>query len=190
MKKLYFGLLAFTLALTLCACGISRKPVETTPEEPSTASGDVTATEKPSETGSNVTETEKPTEIGGNVPAKEEPAESGDDAGVDLTGAWHLDSEKNDLTAFQDTFPAYMEFGARMELTSDGQISWCIGIEGGTGTYTQDGDTLTAEIVSDVSQQQMTVPFRVISDGETAQLEMAYNGTTVYWIPGDSEADE
>lgn len=190
MKKLYFGILAFTLALTLCACGISRKPVETTPEELSTASSDVTATEKPTETGSNVAETEKPAETGSNVAETEKPTESGSDVRMDLTGPWHLDSEKNDLTAFPDTFPAYMEFGARMEITSNGQISWCIGIEGGTGTYTLDGDNLTAEIMSDVSQQQITVPFRVISDGETVELEMAHNGTTVYWIPGDSEADQ
>lgn len=189
MKKMYLGLLTFTLVLALCACGISRKPVESMPEEPPAASSNVTTTKKPVETDSDVMEPEKTAETDSNNTAEGSDG-AGTEADMDLTGPWHLDSEKNDLTAFQDTFPAYMEFGARMELTSDGQIIWCIGIEGGTGTYTQDGDTLTAEIVSDVSQQQMTVPFRVISDGETVQLEMEYNGTTVYWVYGDSEADQ
>lgn len=104
-----------------------------------------------------------------------------------IAGPWHLDSEKNDLTAFPDSFSAYAEFGASMEIKSNGQISWYIGAEGGSGTYTQDGGTLTADIVTDVDQQPVTVIFHLISDGEIVQLEMDYNGTNVYWAYGDSE---
>ncbi|GEM_PF-974459 len=104
-----------------------------------------------------------------------------------IAGPWHLDSEKNDLTAFWDIFPAYSEFGASMEIKSNGQINWYIGTEGGTGTYTQDGDTLTADIVRDVDQQPVTVIVHLISDDEIVRLEMDYNGTNVYWAYGDSE---
>lgn len=174
MKKLYFALLTFSLALTLCACGTSEKPVETAPVEPPASSGEITASEEPAETGSEVT-------------APEKPAEADSEAVIDLSGPWHLDSEKNDLTAFQDIFPAYAEFGASMEIKSSGQISWYIGAEGGAGTYTLDGDTLTADLISDTDQQPATVLFHVILDGEAAQLKMDYNGTDVYWVYGDSE---
>lgn len=105
---------------------------------------------------------------------------------VDLTGPWHLDSKKNDLNAFQDIFPCYAEFGASMEIKSNGQISWYIGAEGGHGTYTMDGDTLTAELISDVDQKPMTVVFRVTVENENALLTMDYNGTPVCWEYGDS----
>ena len=42
---------------------------------------------------------------------------------VELTGPWHLDSEKNDLAAFADLFPGYGEWGAGMEIRSNGQMS-------------------------------------------------------------------
>lgn len=66
-------------------------------------------------------------------------------------------------------------------------MSWYIGAEGGAGAYTQGGNTLTADIVTDVGQQEVTVLFHMISNGEATQLEMEYNGTTVYWVYGDSE---
>lgn len=106
---------------------------------------------------------------------------------MDLTGPWQLDNEKNNLAAFPNSFPAYAEFSASMEIKDDGKISWYIGAEGGAGAYTQGGNTLTADIVTDVGQQEVIVLFHIISNGEATQLEMEYNGTTVYWVYGDSE---
>ena len=105
---------------------------------------------------------------------------------IELTGPWHLDSERNDLIAFQDIFPCYAEFGAGMEIKTSGQIYWYIGAEGGSGTYTQSGNVLTVDFVSDANQQPVTVIFDVVLDNETASLVMEYNGTSVYWIYGDS----
>lgn len=123
---------------------------------------------------------------------RQKKAESTNDAGKadisaeQIAGSWHLDSEKNDLKEFSDIFPAYAEFGASMEIKSNGQISWYIGAEGGSGTYTQDGDTLMADIVTDVDKQPLTVIFHLISDVENVRLEMDYNGRKVYWAYGDS----
>ena len=49
----------------------------------------------------------------------------------DLTGPWHLDTYRNDLSDFSSLFAGYAEFGATMEIRSNGQISWYIGAEGG-----------------------------------------------------------
>lgn len=105
---------------------------------------------------------------------------------IDLTGPWHLDEEKNNLDAFRDIFPAYAEFGASMEIKSDGQISWYIGAEGGQGTYEQEADTLTVNMTGDVSGQPETVTLLVIPLGENVYLMMESNDTAVFWAHGDS----
>ena len=105
---------------------------------------------------------------------------------IDLTGPWHLDEEKNNLNAFQDIFPAYAELGASMEIKSDGQISWYIGAEGGSGTYTQEADALTVNMTGDVSGQPETVTLLVIPYGEAVYLMMDCNDTAVFWAYGDS----
>lgn len=38
---------------------------------------------------------------------------------MDLTGLWQLDNGKNHLAAFPDSFPAYGEFGAGMEIKDE-----------------------------------------------------------------------
>lgn len=122
----------------------------------------------------------------GNViglPGGEFPEEAGS---IELVGSWHLDEKKNDLTAFQEIFPAYAEFGASMEIRSNGQIGWYIGAEGGSGTYTQEGDVLTAEFISDSTQQKSTVTMQVLLENETASLTMDVNGTDIYWAYGKS----
>lgn len=45
----------------------------------------------------------------------------------ELIGPWHLDSKKNDLAAFAgslDLFPGFGEWGAGMEIRSNGQMNW------------------------------------------------------------------
>lgn len=107
---------------------------------------------------------------------------------IDPVGPWHLDSEKNDLKAFQDAFPGYAEFGAGMEIRSNGQLSWFIGAEGGTGTWhAQDAETLVAELTADVEQKPLTSVMQVVEETGTAFLVMTHNGETVYWAFGDSE---
>ena len=103
-------------------------------------------------------------------------------------GPWHLDSEKNDLAAFADSlFPGYGEWGASMELRSDGQMSWYIGAEGWHGTYTVEDGVIHAQLASDSEQSTHLWDFRIIAEDGAAELEMDYQDMTIYWVYGDQE---
>ena len=109
---------------------------------------------------------------------------------AELVGPWHLDSEKNDLAAFADSldlFPGYGEWGAGMEIRSDGQMSWYIGAEGWHGTYTLENRMLHAQLTSDLEQSTQLWDFRITTEGEVAELEMDYQDMTIYWVYGDQE---
>lgn len=109
---------------------------------------------------------------------------------IELAGPWHLDSEKNDLKAFADSldlFPGYGEWGASMEIKSNGQMSWYIGAEGWYGTYTVEGEVLHAQLTSNLEQTEQLWDFRITIENETAVLEMDYKDMTIYWVYGDQE---
>ena len=107
-----------------------------------------------------------------------------------MAGPWHLDSENNDLTAFSDLFPGYGEWGAGMEIRSDGQMSWYIGAEGWHGTYTAEGTVIHAQLTSDLEQTTQPWDFRITAQNGGAELEMDYQNMTIYWVYGDQEDDE
>ena len=119
-----------------------------------------------------------------SVQTEEEPVQQN----IELIGPWHLDSEKNDLDAFADSldlFPGYGEWGASMEIRSNGQMGWYIGAEGWYGTYTLEDDVVYAELTSESEQCTKPWDFRIIEEGETAMLEMDYEDMTIYWTYGD-----
>ncbi len=118
------------------------------------------------------------------VQTEEEPVQQN----IELIGPWHLDSEKNDLNAFADSlelFPGYGEWGASMEIRSNGQMSWYIGAEGWHGTYTVEDDVVHAELTSESEQSTKPWDFRISEEGGTAMLEMDYEDMTIYWTYGD-----
>lgn len=105
----------------------------------------------------------------------------------DLAGPWHLDSEKNILdaiTAAWETFPGYAEWGAGMEIRSNGQMSWYIGAVGGSGTYAIDGDILHAELIDTMEQKKLPMDFQSLGAGE---LKMTYADMQFIWAYGDRE---
>ena len=109
---------------------------------------------------------------------------------AELVGPWHLDSEKNDLSAFADSldlFPGYGEWGAGMEIRSDGQMSWYIGAEGWHGTYTVEDRAIHAQLTSDLEQSTRLWDFRITEENNAAVLEMDYQNMTIYWVYGDRE---
>ena len=109
---------------------------------------------------------------------------------TELVGPWHLDSEKNDLAAFADSldlFPGYGEWGASMEIRSDGQMSWYIGAEGWHGTYTVEDGAIHAQLNSDLEQSTQIWAFRITEENGAAVLEMDYQSMTIYWVYGDRE---
>ena len=103
---------------------------------------------------------------------------------------WRLDSKKNDLAAFSDSqnlFPGYGEWGASMEIRGNGQMSWYIGAEGWHGIYAVRDGVLHAQLTSDLEQTTQLWDFRVTAESEVPELEMDYQGMTVYWVYGDQE---
>ena len=118
------------------------------------------------------------------VQTEEEPVQQN----IELIGPWHLDSEKNDLDAFADSldlFPGYGEWGASMEIRSNGQMGWHIGAEGWYGTYTLEDAVIHAQLTSDAEQSTQLWDFRITEEGGTAMLEMDYEDMTIYWTYGD-----
>ena len=107
-----------------------------------------------------------------------------------LAGPWHLDGGKNDASALEqawERFPGYAEWGAGMEIRSNGQISWYIGAESWHGTYTLSGGVLHAQMMSDLRQEERSWDLRVTEEAGTALLEMDDAGMTICWRYGDRE---
>ena len=178
MKRIIALLLTVIICLCMAACGKAPEP-EQSPQEPHTEANDTEGTEEKPQSGSSSpsgNEAEKP----------EAPVQQS----VELVGPWHLDSEKNDLAVFADSldlFPGYGEWGASMEIRSNGQMSWYIGAESWHGTYTAEDGVIHAQLTSDLEQSTQNWDFRITEENGAAELEMAYQGMTIYWAYGDRE---
>lgn len=111
-------------------------------------------------------------------------AESQTAESIDLVGPWHLDETKNDLTSTEmmDVFPGFAEWGAGMEIRSNGQMSWYIGAVGGSGTYSIEENTLHAELIDAMEQTEMSMDFLVTGNNE---LKMTYADMQFIWVYGD-----
>ena len=168
MKRMTIPLLAAVLCLCLAGCGKAPEPVQSPPAEAASAEQQGISSAP-----------------GG---AAEEPSAEPGQQSIELIGPWHLDSEKNDLAAFADSldlFPGYGEWGAGMEIRSDGQMSWYIGAEGWHGTYTVEDGVIHAQLTSDLEQVSRDWDFRITEENGAAELEMDHPDRTVYWAYGD-----
>lgn len=178
MKRLRVLLLAATLCLCLAAC-IKQPEPEQSSQEIHTEATDTEGSEEMQQSDSSA--------LSGNTAEQsEEPVQQR----IELVGPWHLDSEKNDLTAFADSldlFPGYGEWGASMEIRSDGEMSWYIGAEGWHGTYDLEDGVIHAQLTSDLEQSTQLWDFHITAENEAAVLEMDYENMTIYWAYGDQE---
>ena len=175
MKRIVGILLMAALCLSLAACG-NENVMEQSPQEIQTEAANTETEETQQQSGSDA-----PGEDG------TEKVEEPEQQSIELSGPWHLDSAKNDLTAFPDRFPGYAEWGASMEIRSDGQMNWHIGADGGSGTYTVDGDLLHTALINDLDQKDMAIDFRILMESENAVLAMDYQDMTIYWVSGSQE---
>ena len=80
-----------------------------------------------------------------------------------------------------------MEFGSSMEITSDGHISWYIGAEGGTGTYSLSGDILSADMTNDFDQSSMKMELTAEKTDDGTFLYTEYKGLLLCWSQGEGE---
>ena len=104
-----------------------------------------------------------------------------------LVGPWHLAEGENDDTVVNETFPGAMEFGNSMEITSDGNISWYIGADGGSGTYLLNENILSADMINDIDGTAMTMEFTVKEKDGQLLLTMEYKNLTLCWSWGENE---
>lgn len=105
----------------------------------------------------------------------------------DLVGPWHLVEDKKDNATAMETIPGAMEFGSSMEITSDGHISWYIGADGGTGTYSLSGDILSADMTNDFDQSSMKMEFTAEKTDDGTFLYTEYKGLLLFWSQGEGE---
>ena len=105
----------------------------------------------------------------------------------DLVGPWHLAEDEKDNSTAIEALPGAMEFGNSMEITSDGHISWYIGADGGTGTYSLSGDILSADMTNDFDQSFMKMEFTAEKTDDGTFLYTEYKGLLLCWSQGEGE---
>ena len=126
------------------------------------------------------------------VPEAVEPEETQESESVtltadDLVGPWHLAEDEKDNSTAIEALPGAMEFGNSMEITSDGHISWYIGADGGTGTYSLSGDILSADMTNDFDQSSMKMEFTAEKTEGGTFLYTEYKGLLLCWSQGEGE---
>ena len=105
----------------------------------------------------------------------------------DLVGPWHLAKDEKDNATAMEAITGAIEFGSGMEITSDGHISWYIGADGGTGTYSLSGDILSADMTNDFDQSSMKMEFTAEKTEEGTFLYTEYKGLLLCWLQGEGE---
>ena len=66
-------------------------------------------------------------------------------------------------------------------------MSWYIGAESCHGTYAADGETLHAELDSELEERTLPLDFHIAIENEAAILETDYEGMPLYWAYGAQE---
>ena len=105
----------------------------------------------------------------------------------DLVGPWHLAGDEKDNATAIEAIPGVMEFGSSMEITSDGHISWHIGADGGTGTYSLSDNALSADMTNDFDGSPMKMEFAAEKADSVLFLYTEYKGLLLCWSQGEGE---
>lgn len=105
----------------------------------------------------------------------------------DLVGPWHLAEDAKDNPTAIEAIPGAMEFGSSMGITGDGHISWYIGADGGTGTYSLSKNVLSADMTNDFDGTSMKMEFTAEETGGVTFLYTEYKGLLLCWSQGEGE---
>ena len=207
MKRIIVLLLAAALCLCLAACGVRSEQRHMEPQSVEAgeeisggedfsgediSDGKTAGEESCGEENSgkeisgeeNSRESGEASESKGTAEAPDKP-EGAERPGVELAGMWHLDAERNESDALAERFPGYGEWGAGMEICGDGRMNWCIGAESWQGNWTVQGDTLHAELESELEELSRSWDIRIVTEGEEILLEMEYEDMTLRWAYGE-----
>ena len=126
-------------------------------------------------------------DAGNESTAPAEPAAQNAVSAEELAGPWHLAEGENDDAAVHAQFPGAMEFGSGMDIGSDGTISWYIGADSASGTYSCSGAVLHAELTSDLDHTAITIDLTAEEKDGQLRLTMEYQGLVLCWSPGAGE---
>lgn len=66
-------------------------------------------------------------------------------------------------------------------------MNWYIGAEGWHGTYVLAEDRLHAELDSELEALTLPWDFQIVTENDSAMLEMGYEDMTIYWVYGEQE---
>ncbi len=157
MKRMFLFLTAAIMCLALASCGTKETSEANHDNKPNTDDKDQISTDLTNE-----------------------------DPSFDMVGPWHLDEEKTDIDAIEsawETFPGYAEWGAGMEIKSDGSMSWYVGAVGGSGTYAIEGDIMHTALLMDDGREG-ALDLMITEDGE---MTMTYADMEMIWAYGAQE---
>ncbi|MGN0266960.1 MAG: hypothetical protein ACI4D7_04715 [Lachnospiraceae bacterium] len=179
MKKYFVMLLAASMCMCFAACGKGPDKEQSQPEIQTTERTETVQSEVQTAESAETVQLEIQTTESSDAVRTEK---------AEVVGKWHLDSEKNDLVSFEDSlFTGYGEWGASMDIQSDGKMDGFIGIESWYGTYTVEDEVIHADLTFDSGKSQQTKDFRIVTENDTTILEMDYKDMAIYWAFGAQE---
>ena len=124
-----------------------------------------------------------------DAPAAESAADPAAEAQVEdpsfpeeMVGSWIL-VDSNDTALTEKTFPGVTEKGGSMEIDEDGQITWTIGSDSGTGKLLEIfGDEVSAQFQADGSDEPVAVPGLLENSTEAFAFYLSYSGVDLIWV--------
>jgi len=104
------------------------------------------------------------------------------------TGIYRLDTERaeQDIAILYHLFGSSLrDYGAALTLGEDGRFSYYLGLTGGEGSCTVDGNTLTASVKSYAEGNRETLTLYIITESDAFYLLYPYhdgvNAVNIWW---------
>ncbi len=106
----------------------------------------------------------------------------------EMVGSWIL-VDSNDTALTEKTFPGVTEQGGSMEIDADGQLTWTIGSDSGTGKIIEVfGDEVSAQFRADGSDDPVQVNGLLENSTEAFAFYLHYSGVDLIWVHTQPQA--